>query len=198
MSHLTYYNYEGVGKTNNKEYSYSQAVRVGNTIKCSGQGGWDSEGNIDKEDLKGQIDLAFRNVEKNLKDAGARGWADVHSVRSYHISLSGSFDLMVEQFRKWMPDHQPTWTCVGVTELGIPDLGSISYFESSLINPTVEPDPSLYRYGMNRADLDLLSNAAKAALTEEDFAARQISSDMKRFWYQQSQNAEETLEDHDT
>ncbi|KAH7226654.1 Endoribonuclease L-PSP/chorismate mutase-like protein [Fusarium oxysporum] len=122
MSHLTYYNYEGVGKTNNKEYSYSQAVRVGNTIKCSGQGGWDSEGNIDKEDLKGQIDLAFKNVEKNLKDAGARGWADVHSVRSYHISLSGSFDLMVEQFRKWMPDHQPTWTCVGVTELGIPGM----------------------------------------------------------------------------
>ncbi|KAH7198737.1 Endoribonuclease L-PSP/chorismate mutase-like protein [Fusarium flagelliforme] len=122
MSHLTYYNYEGVGKTNNKEYSYSQAVRVGNTIKCSGQGGWDDQGNIDKDDLKGQIDLAFKNVEKNLKDAGARGWADVHSVRSYHISLSGSFDLMVEAFRKWMPDHQPTWTCVGVTELGIPGM----------------------------------------------------------------------------
>ncbi|KAF5705572.1 L-PSP endoribonuclease family [Fusarium mundagurra] len=122
MSHLTYYNYEGVGKTNNKEYSYSQAVRVGNSIKCSGQGGWDNQGNIDKEDLKGQIDLAFKNVEKNLKDAGARGWADVHSVRSHHISLSGSFDLMVEQFRKWMPDHQPTWTCVGVTELGIPGM----------------------------------------------------------------------------
>lgn len=119
MATQTYFNYDGVGKTNNKLYSYSQAVRVGNTIKCSGQGGWDDEGNIDEKDLEKQIDLAFRNVEKNIQSAGGKGWEDVTSVRSYHISLSGSFDLMVEQFRKWMPNHQPTWTCVGVTELGI-------------------------------------------------------------------------------
>lgn len=122
MSQLKYFNYSGVGTNNNKNYSYSQAVRVGNTIKCSGQGGWDNKGNIDPKDLRTQIDLAFRNVEKNLKDAGATGWADVYSVRSYHISLTDSFDLMVEHFRQWMPNHQPTWTCVGVTELGIPGM----------------------------------------------------------------------------
>ncbi|KAH7007369.1 Endoribonuclease L-PSP/chorismate mutase-like protein [Ilyonectria destructans] len=122
MSGLQYSNYEGVGVTNNRLYSYSQAVRVGNVVKCSGQGGWDNEGNIDDQDLKGQIDLAFKNVEKNLKAAGAKGWSDVYSVKSFHISLSSSFDLMVEEFRKWMPNHQPTWTCVGVTELGIPGM----------------------------------------------------------------------------
>lgn len=122
MSGLQYSNYEGVGVTNNRLYSYSQAVRVGNVVKCSGQGGWDNEGNIDDQDLKGQIDLAFKNVEKNLKAAGATGWSDVYSVKSFHISLSSSFDLMVEEFRKWMPNHQPTWTCVGVTELGIPGM----------------------------------------------------------------------------
>ncbi|KAH8666185.1 Endoribonuclease L-PSP/chorismate mutase-like protein [Ilyonectria robusta] len=105
MSGLHYSNYEGVGITNNRLYSYSQAVRVGNVVKCSGQGG--------------QIELAFKNVEKNLKAAGAKGWSDVYSVKSFHISLSSSFDLMVEAFRMWMPNHQPTWTCVGVTELGI-------------------------------------------------------------------------------
>ncbi|KAH6974233.1 Endoribonuclease L-PSP/chorismate mutase-like protein [Ilyonectria sp. MPI-CAGE-AT-0026] len=122
MSGLQYSNYDGVGVTNNRLYSYSQAVCVGNVIKCSGQGGWDNEGNIDDQDLKGQIDLAFKNVEKNLKAAGAKGWSDVYSVKSFHISLSSSFDLMVEEFRKWMPNHQPTWTCVGVTELGIPGM----------------------------------------------------------------------------
>ncbi|VUC36378.1 unnamed protein product [Clonostachys rosea] len=122
MSELKYFNYEGVGATNNRLYSYSQSVRVGNVVKCSGQGGWDKDGNIDETDLQKQIDLAFQNVEKNLKDSGLRGWPDVYAVRSYHISLSGSFDLMVEQFRKWMPGHQPTWTCVGVTELGIPGM----------------------------------------------------------------------------
>lgn len=122
MASQVYSNYEGVGATNSNLYSYSQAVRIGNTIKCSGQGGWDDAGNIDSTNLEGQLDLAFKNVEKNLKAAGARGWEDVYSVRSYHISLSGSFDLMVERFRKWIPSHKPTWTCVGVTELGIPGM----------------------------------------------------------------------------
>lgn len=122
MSHLQYTNYEGVGETNNKLYSYSQAVRVSETIKCSGQGGWDFRGDLDAGDLKGQIDLAFKNVERNLQAAGAKGWENVYSVRSYHTSLSASFDLMVEQFHKWMPGHQPTWTCIGVSELGIPGM----------------------------------------------------------------------------
>ena len=122
MSNLQYFNYPGVGVTNNRIYSYSQAVRVGNILKCSGQGGWDDEGNIDASDLKGQIELAFENVEKNLKDAGLKGWENVYSLRSYHISLSDSLPIMVEQVRKWMPNHQPVWTCVGVTELGIPTM----------------------------------------------------------------------------
>lgn len=122
MSSLQYYNYPGVGKVNNREYSYSQAVRIGDIVKCSGQGGWDNSGNMDENDLPGQILKAFQNVEKNLRDAGLRGWEDVYSVRSYHISLEKSFDLMVEQFKKAMPRHQPIWTCVGVRELGIPGM----------------------------------------------------------------------------
>jgi len=122
MSSLQYYNYPGVGKANNREYSYSQAVRIGDIVKCSGQGGWDDSGNIDANDLPGQILRSFQNVEKNLQEAGLRGWEDVYSVRSYHISLEKSFDLMVEQFKKAMPRHQPIWTCVGVRELGIPGM----------------------------------------------------------------------------
>lgn len=38
MSHLTYYNYPGVGETNRQKFKYSQAVRVGDRIECSGQG----------------------------------------------------------------------------------------------------------------------------------------------------------------
>lgn len=38
MSHLTYYNYEGFGQEAHQEYWYSQAVRVGDRIECSGQG----------------------------------------------------------------------------------------------------------------------------------------------------------------
>lgn len=38
MSHLTYYNYPGVGERNAQNFKYSQAVRIGDRIECSGQG----------------------------------------------------------------------------------------------------------------------------------------------------------------
>lgn len=38
MAHLTYYNYPGVGETHRRDYHYSQAVRIGDRIECSGQG----------------------------------------------------------------------------------------------------------------------------------------------------------------
>jgi hypothetical protein len=38
MSHLTYYNYPDVGKTKQRDFKYSQAVRIGDRIECAGQG----------------------------------------------------------------------------------------------------------------------------------------------------------------
>ena len=38
MSHLQFYSYEGFGEALSEEYWYSQAVRVGDRIECSGQG----------------------------------------------------------------------------------------------------------------------------------------------------------------
>lgn len=38
MSHLTYTAYEGYGERAKKDLWYSQAVRVGDIIECSGQG----------------------------------------------------------------------------------------------------------------------------------------------------------------
>jgi enamine deaminase RidA (YjgF/YER057c/UK114 family) len=29
---------------------------------------------------------------------------------------------MTRNFKKWMPDHAPIWTCVGVTRLGDDDM----------------------------------------------------------------------------
>ncbi|KAK9900845.1 putative L-PSP endoribonuclease family protein [Cystobasidium minutum MCA 4210] len=123
MSHLTYYSYPGVGEENKKNYSYSQAVRLGDRIECSGQGGWDPQtGKIDTE-INAQIDQAFKNVEIALKDAGGKGWDQVYRVVSYHIPLNDeALHAMVRNMKQWMPNHQPVWTCVGVTRLGLDDM----------------------------------------------------------------------------
>jgi hypothetical protein len=38
MADLQYYAYDGVGKRNQQNFRYSQAVRVGDRIECAGQG----------------------------------------------------------------------------------------------------------------------------------------------------------------
>lgn len=142
MSHLQYYAYKGQGEKKRKQYSYNQAVRVGDRIECAGQGtyallqftsvehmtyqfsgGWDPKTGVYYKEINAQIDQAFANVELNLKDAGGKGWSQVYRVNSYHVPLNDeALDAMVKNFRKYMPDHQPIWTCVGVTRLGDDDM----------------------------------------------------------------------------
>lgn len=119
---VTFTDYTGPGEHNRRVFSYSQAARIGPVIKCSGQGGWDDEGNLAKGDIKKQVEYAFANLEKCMKEAGGKGWSEVYIVRSWHTNLDESFPIIVEQFKKSMPNHAPIWTCVGVASLAIPGM----------------------------------------------------------------------------
>ena len=151
MSHLKYFNYPGWGDL--MADTYSQAVRVGDRIECSGQGtspnqrgthsvapfhdtltnqkltqspptgGWDpvtGELPADKS-AADQIEQAFKNVDIMLRHAGAsKGWGQVYRVNSYHCPLDKEvIPKIKEVINKWCPDHKPTWTCIGVTNLGL-------------------------------------------------------------------------------
>ncbi|KAF9701678.1 hypothetical protein EKO04_000604 [Ascochyta lentis] len=123
MSDLQYYAYEGVGVTNREKFRYNQAVRVGDRIECAGQGGWNRETGEFLLEINAQIDQAFENAEHNLRDAGGKGWSQVFRVNSYHVPINNeALAAMTRNFKKWMPDHQPIWTCVGVTRLGEDDM----------------------------------------------------------------------------
>ncbi|MBB5850289.1 RidA family protein [Amycolatopsis umgeniensis] len=105
---------------------YNQAVRVGDRVEISGQGGWDDDLNF-PESLEDEIVRAFENVERTLATAGAT-WRDVIAVNSYHVPETPGFigethnRVMVEQFRKWMGDRLPIWTEIGVAALGAPNM----------------------------------------------------------------------------
>ncbi|KAK9238588.1 Endoribonuclease L-PSP/chorismate mutase-like protein [Lipomyces kononenkoae] len=119
MSHLNYYAYNGVGERNRAQFWYSQAVRVADRIECSGQGGWDPITGVINPEINAQIDQAFANVDRALKDAGGKGWSQVYRVNSYHLPLNNeAIAAVVRNFQKWTPEHHPIWTCVGVTRLG--------------------------------------------------------------------------------
>ena len=101
---------------------YSQAMRIGDRVEISGQGGWNDSLEI-PEALEQEIEQAFANVQRTLQTAGA-SWADVVHVNSYHV---GGFPpevnkTMTRLFRQYMPDRAPIWTQLGVEALGLPTM----------------------------------------------------------------------------
>ncbi|KAK0762784.1 hypothetical protein N5P37_005602 [Trichoderma harzianum] len=117
--------YPGFGDHAFELYGYSQAVRIGSRVDISGQGGWDpnSEDVVISADIKEEIDQAFRNVDLTLKNAGSKGLSQAVQIRSYHTNLGDEVIAhMTENFKKWIPDHKPIWTAIGVTKLGLPGM----------------------------------------------------------------------------
>jgi enamine deaminase RidA (YjgF/YER057c/UK114 family) len=117
----------GAGEKQRELLHYSQAVRIGDRVEISGQGGWDDDINI-AEDLEAEIVQAFDNVERTLATAGAT-WRDVVHVNSYHVVADGADsigaehnDVMAAQFRARMGDRAPIWTQTGVAVLGVPKM----------------------------------------------------------------------------
>lgn len=86
-------------------------------------GGWDPNTGAYNTEINAQIAQAFANVDLCLRDAGGKGWSQVFRVNSYHIPLNNeALAAMKKGFEKWMPDHAPIWTTVGVQRLGDDDM----------------------------------------------------------------------------
>ncbi|KAF2222763.1 Endoribonuclease L-PSP/chorismate mutase-like protein, partial [Elsinoe ampelina] len=118
MSHLQYYTYAGFGEYVLEHTHYNQAVRIDNIIKTAGQGGWDRTTREVPDDIFEQINRTFDNVEHTLSQAGA-SWRNVYAVRLYHTAdlPEDGVKHFVECMRKWMPDHSPILSGIGVASL---------------------------------------------------------------------------------
>jgi len=111
----------GYGERLLKAHHYSQAVRIGNRIETSGQGGWNDEWEF-PQSLEDEITQAFHNLTRTLETAGA-GWEHVIHVNSYHVDFAPEVnDIMTRLFRQHMPGHAPIWTLLGVAKLGDPNM----------------------------------------------------------------------------
>lgn len=114
----------GYGVTARDLLGYSQAVRIGDRVETSGQGGWNDD-LVVAEDLEQEIVQAFDNVGRTLSEAGAT-WVDVVHVNSYHKVEPGAEAIgdehnrvMVREFRNRLGGRTPVWTQTGVTVLGL-------------------------------------------------------------------------------
>ena len=121
MSKPEFFATPGYGDRQLRLYNYSQAVKIGNRVETSGQGGWNDAWEF-PDALEDEIAQAFNNVERTLTAAGA-GWEHVISVNSYHVGFQEEVNaIMTALFRKYMPNHAPIWTLLGVAALGDPKM----------------------------------------------------------------------------
>ena len=105
MSTVEFFVTPGYGDRKLEKFHYSQAVKVGNRVEISGQGGWNNDSEFPNS-VEEEIIQAFENVERTLALAGAF-WKDVVHVNSYHVPTATDFigdehlSTMTDQFRKY-------------------------------------------------------------------------------------------------
>src|ERR1700761_4330072 len=126
MNSASFFVTSGYGDRQRQNFHYSQAVRLGNRVETSGQGGWDDNW-IFPESVRDEVIQAFDNVERTLGTAGA-SWRRGGRVPSDHLPTADGtigqdhLHTMAEQFRRRMGERAPLWTCIGVAALANPTM----------------------------------------------------------------------------
>ena len=102
-----------------ERYTYSHAIKVGNTIYLSGQVARDKDGKVcHKHDFVGQIEMVFENINNVLETAGA-SMQDIVKMTMFCRNL---WDLtkMMPSYKKYFGEHIPALTAVEVVQLWDP------------------------------------------------------------------------------
>lgn len=95
---------------------YSQAIKAGNVLYCSGQIPLVPEtGVLVEGDIKAQADQSLKNVKAVLAKAGA-DFTNVVKTTVYIVNM-GDFAAVNEVYADYFGDHKPARSCVAVAEL---------------------------------------------------------------------------------
>lgn len=92
------------------------AVRVGDTLHCSGVLGTRADGSV-PETLADEVDQAFTNLAEVLAAAGA-GLGDVVDLLTFHLDLAAEVPTFMQVRDRRLRDPWPSWTAIGVVQLG--------------------------------------------------------------------------------
>lgn len=95
---------------------YSQAIKAGNVVYCSGQIPLVPEtGEIVEGDIKAQAKQSLENVKAVLTEAGAT-FSNVVKTTVFIVDMA-DFGAINEVYAEYFGDHKPARSCVAVAEL---------------------------------------------------------------------------------
>ena len=99
-------------------YHFSQAVRAGELLICSGQIGTGVDGKL-PSDLDAEFDNAWQKVGDVLEEAGI-GFGDILEYTTYHVGMQSTIGTFMKSRDRFLKEPWPAWTAIGITELAIP------------------------------------------------------------------------------
>ena len=99
-------------------FHFSQAVRCGELLICSGQIGTGVDGKV-PADLVEEFSNAWRKVGSVLEAAGV-SFPDVLEYTSYHVGLQATVATFMKVRDQFLSEPWPAWTAIGITELAVP------------------------------------------------------------------------------
>lgn len=134
MSYLEYSNYKGFGEHMREVLWYSQAVCIGDRIEIAGQGTSSAFAQAvlpDESQAAGTqtparfMPICQKNSSKRFPMSSWRSRTREARVGTRCTEFASTFltratrlaGLLVQNLRRWMPNHQPVLACVGVKEL---------------------------------------------------------------------------------
>jgi len=100
------------------QFHFSQAVRAGDLLICSGQIGTGPDGKV-PGDLAEEFRNAWRGVGSVLQAAGVE-FSDILEYTTYHVGLQSSVATFMKIRDEFLSEPWPAWTAIGITELAVP------------------------------------------------------------------------------
>ena len=106
------------GKSAYKNFHFSQAVKSGGLLVCSGQIGTNPDYSI-PENAEDEFRNAWKAVDEVLKEAGL-GFEDIIECTTYHVGLNEHMRAFMKVRDEVLNEPWPAWTAIGISELAMP------------------------------------------------------------------------------
>ena len=110
----------GFGMPWEQSHGYSQAIRVGDEIRISGQMPHDAAGVlVGPGDPAAQAAAVFENLDRVLRSCGAQRF-QVVETKVYVVNLGHNFTAISRAHSEFFDGHWPASSAFGVSELVLP------------------------------------------------------------------------------
>ncbi|NJN50432.1 MAG: RidA family protein [Gammaproteobacteria bacterium] len=100
------------------QFHFSQAVKSGDLLLCSGQIGTEGRGSV-PSDLATEFRNAFNAVGRVLAHAGL-SFDDIVEYTTYHVGLQKTLPTFMQVRDEFIKAPWPAWTAIGISELAVP------------------------------------------------------------------------------